>query len=44
MRCVAVATSFPPEALADVGADLVRTTIAEIGFDDLAITGSTSLQ
>lgn len=35
MRCVAVATSFPQEALAAAGADLVRPTIAQITLDDL---------
>jgi HAD superfamily hydrolase (TIGR01509 family) len=35
MRCVAVATSFPPEALSAAGADLVRSAIAEITLDDL---------
>ena len=39
MRCVAVATTFAPEALADAGADLVRPAIAEITLDDLLVTG-----
>jgi HAD superfamily hydrolase (TIGR01509 family) len=37
MRCVAVATSFPAEALAAAGADLVRSAIAEITLDDLQV-------
>ncbi len=35
MRCVAVTTSFPAEALAAAGADLVRTGIGEITLEDL---------
>jgi beta-phosphoglucomutase len=35
MRCVAVATSFPAEALAAVGADLVKPAIASITLNDL---------
>ncbi len=37
MRCVAVATSFPAETLVTAGADLVRTGIAEITLEDLAL-------
>jgi beta-phosphoglucomutase len=39
MRCVAVTTSFPCEALAAAGADLVRTAIAEVTLDDLLAAG-----
>ena len=35
MRCVAVTTSFPAEALAAAGADVVRTAIGEITLEDL---------
>jgi beta-phosphoglucomutase len=35
MRCVAVATSFPADALSAAGADLARNTIAEIALEDL---------
>jgi HAD superfamily hydrolase (TIGR01509 family) len=35
MRCVAVATSFPREALAAAGADLVRAGISDVRFGDL---------
>ncbi|MGD0896808.1 MAG: HAD-IA family hydrolase [Thermoguttaceae bacterium] len=35
MRCVAVATSFSPEALAAAGADLVRPSISAVSLDDL---------
>ena len=37
MRCVAVTTSFPAEALAAAGADLVRTAIGEITLEDLQV-------
>jgi HAD superfamily hydrolase (TIGR01509 family) len=40
MHCVAVATTFSPEALAAAGADLVRPAIAEITLDDLLLTGN----
>ena len=39
MRCIAVATTFPAETLAAAGADLVRTTIAEITLEDLGVRG-----
>jgi hypothetical protein len=39
MRCVAVAATFPADALAAAGADLVRPAIAEIALDDLLTTG-----
>ncbi len=39
MRCVAVTTSFPAEALAAAGADIVKTAIREITLGDLGLTG-----
>jgi len=39
MRCVALATSFSPKALAAAGADLVRPAIAEVTLDDLLAAG-----
>jgi len=44
MRCVAVATSFPGEALAAAGADLVRKAIGEIMLEDLQVLTPTSPQ
>jgi HAD superfamily hydrolase (TIGR01509 family) len=35
MRCVAVTTSFPAEALVAAGADLVRAAIREVALEDL---------
>ena len=35
MRCVAVTTSFPAEALVAAGADLVRAAIREVTLEDL---------
>ena len=39
MRCVAVTTSFPADALAAAGADLVRKGIGEITLEDLQVGG-----
>ncbi len=39
MRCVAVATTVSPEALAAAGADLVRSALAQITLDDLLASG-----
>ena len=37
MRCVAVATSFPAESLAAVGADVVKAEIGKITMADLGV-------
>ena len=38
MRCIAVTTTFPPEALAAAGADLVRAGIREVTLEDLGVS------
>ncbi len=42
MRCIAVTTSFPAEALIQAGADAVKRVIAEITPEDLAIAKTRS--
>ena len=37
MRCVAVTTSFPADALAAAGADVVKARISEVTMEDLGI-------
>ena len=38
MRCVAVTTSFPAEALTTAGADVVKAAIREIALEDLGVS------
>jgi beta-phosphoglucomutase len=44
MRCVAVTTSFPVEALTAAGADVVRAAIREVTLEDLGVDGEASAE